>query len=209
MIKILFEGDSITDAKRDRSNCRLMGPGYPKYATELILENNKGTEFDFMNLSIGGSRSDNLIARIEPEVSEIQPDIISILLGVNDVWHRHAFDHVQNSDEDFERDYSAVFEIIKKKTNAKILVMSPFLLETEDKEFWRPELERIIAIVEKIAKKYADVYVPLHEYFKAALEKQPEPCYYSKDGVHPNDNGAQFIGEIYGKAIQPLIDELK
>ena len=76
MIKILFEGDSITDAKRDRSNCRLMGPGYPKYATELILENNKGTEFDFMNLSIGGNRSDNLIARIEPEVDEIQPDIL-------------------------------------------------------------------------------------------------------------------------------------
>lgn len=58
----------------------------------------------------------------------------------------------------------------------------------------------------ELADEFADVYIPLNELFDEALKTQPEPRYYSADGVHPNKNGAEFIGKIYAEAVKPLID---
>mgnify|MGYP003298790291 CR=1 FL=1 len=87
-------------------------------------------------------------------------------------------------------------------------MLAPFLLDDEAKESWRGEVDRVIAIVRKLADEFADVYIPLDEYFEEALKTQPEALYYSKDGVHPNINGRIFIGELYAKAVKPLIDSL-
>ena len=66
------------------------------------------------------------------------------------------------------------------------------------------DLVTILPIVRKLADEYADVYIPLDEIFAQALLTQPEPLYYSNDGVHPNENGAKFIGECYFNAINKL-----
>ena len=60
----------------------------------------------------------------------------------------------------------------------------------------------------ELAAEFADVYIPLDEYFAEALKTQPEPKYYSADGVHPNANGAEFIGKHYAAAVKPIIDSL-
>ena len=60
---------------------------------------------------------------------------------------------------------------------------------------------------ELLADEYADLYIPLDELFNEAMKTQPEPCYYSADGVHPNENGSAFIGEQYAKAILPLLKD--
>ena len=67
------------------------------------------------------------------------------------------------------------------------------------------EVERIAAIVRRLADEYADAYLPLDEKFAEALPTAPNPMHYSDDGVHPNENGAAFIGEHYAKAILPLL----
>ncbi len=84
-------------------------------------------------------------------------------------------------------------------------MLSPFLLDAEDKEVWRGEVEELVSIVHTLADEYADAYVPLDEYFAEALKTQPEPQYYAADGVHPNDQGRAFIGKHYFNAIEPLI----
>ena len=71
----------------------------------------------------------------------------------------------------------------------------------------RRDLPSVKKIVKTLAEKYADVYIPLDEYFKKAVAEQPEPLYYSADGVHPNENGARFIGKIYADAVAPLVKE--
>ena len=72
----------------------------------------------------------------------------------------------------------------------------------------REDLARILPIVRALAEEFADVYIPLDKYFEEALKTQPEPLYYSGDGVHPNDNGRMFIGKLYAEAISPLIKQL-
>ena len=76
------------------------------------------------------------------------------------------------------------------------------------KEAWRPELDRLLPIIRALAAEFADVYIPLDELFEEALKTQPEPKYYSGDGVHPNPNGAAFIGKHYADAIAPIIRSL-
>ena len=84
-------------------------------------------------------------------------------------------------------------------------MLSPYLLDCDDKQLMREDLKTVLPIVRKLAEEFADVYVPLDEKFAEALKTQPEPKYYSADGVHPNQNGAEFIGKLYAEAVKPLL----
>ena len=206
-MKILFQGDSVTDAGRDRSDPHDMGNGYPRYASAMIQDSFPDTELEFVNLGIGGNRTEHLVERLETDFIEIQPDIISIMIGVNDVWHHYSHG-IETSDEQFEENYRAVLDAIKTRTSARILMIQPFLLETVDpaKQAYTEELARKQAIVKKLADEYADAYLPLDEILHAETEE--EPAYYAADGVHPTPDGACFIGEAYLGAIAKLIELL-
>ena len=203
-MKILFQGDSITDANRNRSNIHDLGQGYAKFAAPLIEAAMPNTDFEFIDLGISGNRSDDLLARTTTDIVKIDPDVISILIGINDVWHRHSSGR-EMTDEQFELNYRAVLERIRQETHAKILILCPFLLPSSDKESWRGEVESICAIVRRLANEYADAYLPLDEKFAEALPTAPTPMHYSLDGVHPNAAGAEFIGGLHCEAILPLL----
>ena len=210
-IKLLFQGDSITDAGRDKRNYHDMGKGYPKYAAELIEKNCPDTEFEFINLGIGGNRTDQLFDRLYKDAVELQPDIISILIGINDIWHRYGGEKIATTDKQLETNYRAILERIKNETNAKIMIITPYVLDydNETRQAMRRDLLTVLPIIKNLADEFADVYMPLHEIFAEVLPSQPEPLYYSGDGVHPNENGSRFIGEQYAKYIAPIIAELK
>ena len=204
-MRFLFQGDSITDAKRDKRNYHDMGNGYPKYATALIKEAFPSADIEFINQGISGNRTGQLFDRLYPDAIAFEPDVISILIGINDIWHRYEKNSVPTTDEQFELNYRCLLTEIRKRTSAKIMILCPFLLDDEAKEVWRGEVNRAIAIVRKLAAEFADVYVPLDEKFEEALKTQPEPKFYSADGVHPNGNGSAFIGALYAEAIKPLL----
>lgn len=207
-LKILFQGDSITDAGRDKRNYHDVGPGYPKYAVENILATYPEIEFEFINQGISGNRTSQLFDRFYSDALAFEPDIISILIGINDIWHRYGEGKVATTDEQFALNYRCILERIRKETNAKIVILAPFLLDTMPHKGMREDLARILPIVRALAEEFADVYIPLDKYFEEALKTQPEPLYYSGDGVHPNDNGRMFIGKLYAEALSPLIKQL-
>ena len=206
-MRILFQGDSITDAGRDHRDFHNMGNGYPKYAAAMIREAFEGEDIEMINLGIGGTRTGQLFDRLYPDAIALAPDIISILIGINDVWHRYGAGRIATTDAQVEANLRAILARLRTETNAKIVVLAPFLLDSEDKEVWRPEVERIVKIARGVAQEYADVYVPLDEYFAEALRVQPSPQYYSPDGVHPNQNGAELIARYYVEAVRPLVEE--
>ncbi|MBR2613820.1 MAG: SGNH/GDSL hydrolase family protein [Clostridia bacterium] len=208
-IKIVFQGDSITDAGRDKRNYHHMGNGYPKYASALIAENHPDVEFEFINFGISGNRTSQLFDRLYTDGIAFEPDIISILIGINDIWHRYGGGKIATTDAQIELNYRSILERIRKETNAKIIILSPYLLkrETSDADVIREDLKTVLPIVRKLADEFADVYIPLDEHF-AVAEPLAEPYFYSNDGVHPNPNGAEFIGKIYAEAIKPLIEQI-
>ena len=202
-IKLLFQGDSITDAGRDKRNYHDVGPGYPKYASEILTEEHPEIDFEFINFGISGNRTDQLFDRIKYDAVDLQPDIVSVLIGINDIWHRAI--GVGTTDAQIDLNYRCILDRLKNETNAKIMILSPYLLDVDDKPRMREGLKTVLPMIRKIADEYADVYVPLDELFEEALKTQPEPRFYSGDGVHPNENGARFIGEHYAKAIEKLL----
>ena len=205
-MKILFQGDSVTDAGRDRSQSSDMGFGYPKYASAMIEDAFPDIDFTFTNLGISGNRTEDLVARMQSDFIEIQPDIVSILIGINDVWHHYAFSGIYTSNEAFEHNYTTLLEEIKQKTDAKIMIIQPFLIDVPDKQQLKDELVEKQAIVKALADKYADVYLPMHEIFLA--DEAEDKTVYATDGVHPTEDGACLIAQKYLEAITPLIEEL-
>ena len=207
-MKILFQGDSVTDAGRDRSNPADLGEGYPKFASAMIQDSYPDTEFEFVDLGISGNRTEHLLERLESDFIEVQPDIVSIMIGINDVWHHYAFEFVETTDEQFEMNYRAVLDAIKSRTKARILMIQPFLLENvaPAKQELCEELARKQAIIKRLADEYADAYLPLDEILHQ--EVNVDLSDYSADGVHPTPDGACRIGEAYLGAIAPLIELL-
>ena len=204
-MKILFQGDSITDAGRDYTDCHDMGEGYPKYASAMLADSYPDIDFEFINLGIGGHRTEDLLARLESDFIDIQPDIISILVGVNDIWHRYSVPPVETTYAQTEENYRKILTAIKERTNARILIIQPFLVGLD---WLRPELEEIKKVVDKLADEFADAYLLMDEVLTHNEKWIEDKYYYSEDGVHPNYNGACFIGEEYLGAIASLIEEI-
>ena len=204
-MKIVFQGDSITDAGRDRRNYHNLGQGYPKFAAELIREAYPDTDFEFINFGISGNRTCELFDRLYKDAIEFQPDIISLFIGINDVWHRYEPTRILTTDEQIMTNYRAILERVKNETNAKIIVLVPYVLDCKGVEYLKPDHARLAAMVKELGAKYADVVIPLDELFDEAMKTQPHPLYYSADGVHPNEEGAKFIAEHYKAAIDKLL----
>lgn len=205
-IKLLFQGDSITDAGRSFDDPRQLGGGYVKYAAENLRQAYPQVEFDFINLGISGNQTKDLVARLDKEFVEVQPDVVSILIGINDVWH-HAEDRSWIPDEDFEQRYRTVLQALKEQTNAKIMMMEPFLIPVEDKLYFREDLYKKIEIIRKLAREYADVYLPTDGLLAAAYIGD-EPTTFAADGVHPTQKGAQFIGKLYADYMAQILDKM-
>ncbi len=201
-MRILFQGDSITDMNRCTDELGI-GTGYVKYAIENIKEAYPRTDFEFFNRGISGNKAEDLLYRWEADAVSIQPDVISILIGVNDTWH-HSFDKVWMPHEHFESCYRQCLEAIKTKTNAKIIMMEQFLVYTEDKAFFREDLDPKIQITRKLAREYADAFIPLDGIF-AAESITSIPTRWAEDGVHPTEEGARLIAKHYLEAFKKVI----
>ena len=205
-MKILFQGDSITDAGRSREKTGTidtLGRGYPKYCAELVSAAYPDREFEFINLGISGNRAESLKARWQADAIDIQPDVVSILIGINDTWHRAAKGDWM-PDAYFEECYRYCLTELKEKTHAKIILMEPFLLYTPDKVNFRRDLYGKVEVTRKLAREFADEFIPLDGLFQAASINDP-PTKWAADGVHPTPDGAQFIARYYLEAFKKVI----
>lgn len=202
-IKLLFQGDSLTDGDRDRSDIHNLGESYPKYAATILREKYPDAKFEFINLGIGGDRTDSLLERADGDFVDVGADIISILVGVNDVWNRYDL-KIPNTDEVIEANYRTLLEKIKQGTNAKIMLIQPYTVGYAQ-AYIREEMLRVHAIVKRLADEYADAYLPIDDCF---WSRDEAPEYFTRDGVHPTENGARFMAEHYVECISPLIDSI-
>lgn len=205
-IKILFQGDSVTDAGRDRSDPHNLGNGYPLYAAKEISEKYRDTSFEFINLGISGNQTKELVERCQSDFVDIQPDIVSILVGVNDAW-QYCEKMMRLSNDVFESRYRYVLDEIKAKTRAKLMMIEPFIVPKAENQLIREDLVQKIEVIRKLAREYADVYLPTDGLLQSAFIHD-DPFSYSADGVHPSPKGAEFIGKLYAEYVSKLIDEI-
>ncbi len=203
-MRIIFQGDSITDGGRNINDLHSLGWSYPRFVAPILQELYKDLQFEFINRGVSGNQTIHLLERTQQDIIDLEPDIVSILIGINDVWYyaKRGCNFIPH--EIFEQRYRNILTEIKQKTDAKILMLEPYLLPVPDKQFFRIDLDPKIQIVRKLAREYADIFVPTDGLFAAATVEHP--CeFFSGDGVHPNENGAQFIAKNYVDAIKTLL----
>ncbi|MGI6264756.1 MAG: SGNH/GDSL hydrolase family protein [Acutalibacteraceae bacterium] len=204
-MRILFQGDSITDAGRDRQDPHHLGGGYPKFAAERLQERFADRQIEFLNLGISGNRTCDLVGRWQSDCIVLQPDVVSIMIGVNDTWR--AFDQNDPTTvEQYEANYRTILTQIREHTHAKILMLEPYLLDCDpNKVTWRADLDPKIHACRRLALEFADVFIPT-DGLLAAASVEKEPLHWSGDGVHPNENGARLIGEWVADAMAKWIE---
>ena len=208
-MRILFQGDSVTDCGRNRECYFDLGQGYVKYTAEMLLELLPETELEFVNRGVSGDRTKDVLARADRDIVEVDPDIITILIGVNDTWRRYDCND-PTSAEQFAENYEAILKIIKEKTHAKIVLIDAFLVYGMGRDHYREDLNAKLDETRKLAVKYADAYVPLDGYLASALvgEGALEPVLISEDGVHPAEEGKKLIAKILAPALADLAKTL-
>lgn len=197
MKTFVFQGDSITDADRNRGNDAYRGNGYPTIVAGRLGLKYPG-EFRFLNRGVSGDRVVDLNARIKADLINLQPDFVSILIGINDVWHelsnRNGVDH-----EKYFRTYCEILEETQRMCpGVRIFILEPFVLKASATEgnwgVFRRETELRAAAAKKAAERYGCVFVPLQAKFDAACEKAPAD-YWLLDGVHPSAMGHTLIAD--------------
>lgn len=201
--KLLFQGDSITDADRIREDPLDLGAGYPYYAAQLLREQHPDIDFTFWNRGIGCDETQNLLARIETDLVALQPDVVSLLIGINDTWH-HADARDWMPISVFVARYRQILERIRNETKAKLMVIVQYLFPVPDKAYFAEDLAPKQACVRALAKEYADVFLPAHELAQQAAAARGSDA-FTADGVHLNETGARWLAEAYAKAIAPLL----
>ena len=199
-MKILFQGDSITDAGRDRSDPHHLGTGYAYYAAKMLEEKYPNISFEFLNQGVGGDKTPDLAARWETDCIAHQPDIMSIMIGINDA----AF---KVSDEDFERLLRDLLTQVREQTSAKILMVEAFLLVTPGREGLRSPLDSKLTIQRRVARDLVDEFVAIDGPLTGAA-LHDDLTTWAWDGVHPSDQAAQFIAGEYVKGISKMIDKM-
>ena len=208
-MKILFQGDSVTDAGRFTDvgtgvrDCAL-GAGYVKLIANRLLCDFPEKNYEIINRGISGNRIVDLYARWKADCINIAPDILTILIGVNDTWHERGG---QNGVEvpRYERFYRELIEWTQKELpNIKIILMTPFANQINDHiASFFPELNERQAVVEKIAKEFSLPCVKLHESFESANARAAME-HWTPDGVHPSGAGHQLIADAWLKAFAQL-----
>lgn len=197
---ILFQGDSITDALRDRETDGYMGRGYPMMIRAWYSCNFPEKNVRFMNRGLSGNRARDLQERLKKDFIDLKPSWISILIGINDCWQRYEAND-PTPEEEFEDRYRDLLTKLKQDTAARIVLCEPFLLPvTPDKTQWREDLNPKINVVRKIAKEFDTLLVPLDSVFANAA-KRFSMDFWSEDGIHPTAAGHALIAREWLKTV--------
>ena len=209
-MRILFQGDSITDCHRCKDEAAVdlrLGMGYVLLCqAELTCE--EPGRYEILNRGISGDRTTDLYARIKRDIINLKPDVLSILIGVNDVWREfEREDGVET--ERFEKVYNLLIEDVKAALpDIKIIILEPFLIPGSASEgFYGKFLSQVkekADVAKRMAEKYGLVFVPLQEKFEefAAIAGADK---LSHDGVHPNATGHELIKNEWLKGFEKLI----
>ena len=193
---ILFQGDSITDADRNRRKAHDLGTGYVMMVAERFLAKHPEVNVRFLNRGISGDRVRDLRKRWEKDCLSLRPDVVSILIGVNDTLETFFWGE-PSSVESFEEDFVSILNLTRKNLDAQIVLLEPFLLSLSKEQIvLRQDINARIRVVRKLAKEFKTDLVQLDLIFsEAAKVKTPE--FWSMDGVHPTPAGHGLIAESW------------
>jgi len=199
--RVLFQGDSITDMNRGRTADpnHILGHSYAfliaaKYGAML-----PGRNIVFMNRGVSGNKVSDLAARWEKDTLELKPDLLSILIGINDTSRQVPV-------EEYEQQLDKLLaETMAANPKLRLVLGEPFTLpggkRKQPYDEWRAEVQKRQDVVAKLAAKYHAAFVRYQGVFDAAARRAPAE-YWIWDGVHPTYAGHQLMADEWVRCVK-------
>lgn len=200
---IVFQGDSITDCHRNRdlqdhaNNLPALGMGYAAGVASTLLADRPCDQLQIFNRGISGHRVVDLYARWKIDTLNLKPNLLSILIGVNDTWHGFTRDNGVEVPR-YEQIYRMMLDwTVTALPGVRLVLCEPFVLPcgvvTDE---WIVEIEQRRAVVQQLAADYQAVFVPFQQMFNDAMTQAPAD-YWADDGVHPSSAGHHRMAELW------------
>ena len=200
---ILFQGDSITDAGRNKedntfNNPGALGSGYAMLTGAAMLEKYASLNLKIYNKGISGNKVFQLAERWDKDCLELKPDVLSILIGVNDIWHKLNGQYNGTVDI-YKKDYIALLDRTKKALpDVKLIICEPYAVRgvkaVDDK--WYPEFYDYQKTAREIADQFGATFIPFQKVYDEAQKRAPG-SYWTGDGVHASFAGAQLMATAW------------
>jgi lysophospholipase L1-like esterase len=204
---ILFQGDSVTDCGRNRAvaDPNLAGPlgtGYPLLVASAELAAHPASGLKFYNRGVSGNKVPDLEKRWAADTIALQPDVLSILIGVNDYWHTKTHGYT-GTVADYETGFAALLQATRQALpSVRLVVIEPFVLRCGAVDAsWFPEFDERRAAVARVARQVHATFVPMQARF-TELAARSTPQYWAADGVHPTAAGHGVIAERWRRAVK-------
>ena len=204
---IVFQGDSITDAGRSRDDqqpnqAHSLGRGYAALAAAHVLGEYPEARWRCYNRGISGDKIPQLDARWDADCLDLEPDVLSILVGVNDFWHTltHGYEGTAAS---YEEGYRALLDRTRDALpDVSLIIGEPFAVSGGSAigEAWGA-FGAYRAAARRVADDYDAVWIPYQSLFDEALESAPVD-YWAPDGVHPSPAGNERMAQAWIEAFR-------
>ena len=211
---ILFQGDSITDGLREKNRDRAwdlnhqMGHGYAFLVNARWGAQYPERRFAFINRGISGNRIADLYGRWQEDAVNLRPDVLSILVGINDVGFT-MWEQSGSGPERFGRIYQLLLDEARAANPALLTVlMEPFVMPVGDRkdtyQDWLSLLRPLQEQTRLIAERNGAIFIPLQERFERLCQVR-EASYWVWDGIHPTVSGHQVIADAWMEAVGPAL----
>lgn len=197
---LLFIGDSITDTGRDRLDGKNLGQGFPLLIAAYLQTHFPEKRLTVLNRGVGGDRLIDVKNRWEEDCLIINPDIVTLMIGINDTWtNQNDGKEVTEAElAEFESNYRFLLKSLHQRTDARVVLMEPFVLPfPKDRVEWRADLDSRIQIVRKMARDYQTDLIPLDGLLNAEGIKNGFSYYTGDDGVNPTLAGHGVIAQAW------------
>ncbi|MEQ8338158.1 MAG: SGNH/GDSL hydrolase family protein [Cyclobacteriaceae bacterium] len=211
-LSVVFQGDSITDAGRSKESERAndfnnMGRGYAMLACAELVGGFPRTSWQLYNRGISGNKVPQLDARWQKDCLDMQPDVVSILIGVNDYWHTFTHDY-KGTPSSYEKDFDALLTRTKNdRPGVKLIIGEPFALKEGSAikkiEKWYPEFYEYQKAAKSVSDKHGAAWIPYQKIFDEACDTTSY-AHWSGDGVHPSFAGAHLMAKSWMEAFGSL-----
>jgi len=205
---VLFQGDSITDwgrNKEDQAPNSGLGHGYAMLASAHLLDKLASRNIKCYNRGISGNKVFQLANRWEEDCLQLKPDLLSILIGVNDLWHTIDGNY-DGTVEIYETDFRALLQRTKEKMpDVKLVIGEPYVLKEGSAitDEWFPVFFEYQKVARKLADEFEAAFIPYQSVYDEA-SKRAEPTYWSEDGVHPTTAGAHLMASAWLETVKRM-----
>lgn len=197
---ILFIGDSITDCGRREFHYAPLGCGYVNFAANFLLATHADLNLDIENRGIGGDSTRDLKDRWKEDCLALKPDIVSIMIGINDLWRKYgdSFDSLQRhvTPDEYAANYREMLTQLRDECDPQLILMEPYMFCDDPENPMRADLEVYIKIVHELADEFKAVLVPVHAAYMALKNKRPDLA-WAEDYVHPSAWAHAWIAKIW------------